>query len=484
MKTNGASATNFSTASQAYWSAQPRAVRIFNPALEILWDNTPERMTLYPLYHDGQGRAVELPPAGDPRNAWPVWRALEERRLHERNYWLNGKVGEPGGCYRVRAYPLEGAELLVAEETERMDSALCQNERLRQIDQQLAEMMEGVADFILNHADPSILRLRLANPDLQPCHKVRQCRRKSCPAYGNENLRCWEIPNTQCHGADGPAGGLAKIRECNHCEVYRMACGAPLTRVGENFNRLLHFLQLKYEETIEMHGRVQQSEKLAALGEMTMCIAHEIKNPLSVISSRLDCLRLEQETLRPADLAEDLEVLASQAGRMRHFLEGLLALARPAEIEHQPLDLNEVIRSTLPLLGKMLEKNAVRVESHLDGGLPTIVGDAVSIQQILLNLILNAREAMPRGGTIRINSRVNPEEPAEVLVEVKDGGHGIAAREIKKVFQPFYSTKAGRGGTGLGLAICTRIMSQHGGRISVKSRLGHGATFTLAFKKM
>ena len=200
----------------------------------------------------------------------------------------------------MRAFPLrlEGDELLVAEETERMDSALCQNERLRQIDRQLAEMMEGVADFILNHADPDILHLRLANPDLQPCYKVRQCRRKGCPAYGNENLRCWEIPGTQCHGPEGLTG-LAKIRECNHCEVYKLACGAPLTRVGENFNRLLHFLQLKYEETIEMHRQVQQSEKLAALGEMTMSIAHEIKNPLAVICSRLDCLRLEQETLRP-----------------------------------------------------------------------------------------------------------------------------------------------------------------------------------------
>jgi signal transduction histidine kinase len=251
--------------------------------------------------------------------------------------------------------------------------------------------------------------------------------------------------------------------------------------MGENINRLLSFLQLKYLELMESHRQVQQSDKLAAIGELTLGIVHEIKNPLSVISSRLDCLSLELDTLTRDQWTQDVDALRGQIERMQQFLRHLLAFSRPARLHFQPLNINEIILDTLPLLGKALDGARIGLKKELTARLPALSGDPVSIQQVLFNLILNARDAMPEGGTIAIGSRLNPQDPAQMLVEVADDGQGIAPDALDRIFSPFYSTKADRGGTGLGLAICARIMNRHGGRILVRSQPGQGSTFTLCF---
>lgn len=468
---------------QAYWQAQPRAVRLFTPELAVRWDSAPDRLAALPLYRDASGAAVPIPPEGRARNAWPVARALAEGGRVCRSYALPGETPDEEPCYRVLAYPIEvpGEGTLIVEETERIDRAMCHDERLRGLDAGLSGMLAGVADFLTGRAGSDLLRLRLANPNLQPCHQIKQCRRRRCPAHGAENLRCWEIEGTLCPDAGRQHDSLAKFEHCTRCDVYLMACPDPLTRIGENVNRLLSFLQLKYEEALEMHERVRQSEKLAALGELTMGIVHEIKNPLSVLSSRLDCLALELDPAAASDLEGDLAVLRAQIARMRRFLEDLLAFARPAEAPRQPLAINEVIRATLPLFGKTLEKAQIRLESRLTEELPPIEGDPVSIQQILLNLMLNAREATPPGGVIRISSRLNPKDAGQVQVAVRDSGRGIAPAELPRIFSPFFSRQGARGGAGLGLAICSRIMSQHGGAIAARSRPGQGAAFTLTF---
>lgn len=471
-------------AAQAFWAQQPRAVRLFTPLLEVCWDNTPDRLERYPLYQDDQGRPTAVPGQATARNAWPVARAQAEGRLCLRSYWIGAPGAEDAHCYRVQAYPLdlEDGQRLIVEETERIDTAQCHDERLRRLDEQLAAMTGRLADSLVTHADASCLHLRLANVNLQPCYQIKQCQRHDCPAYGHENLRCWEIGATLCPEGQNPQDALHKFHACDHCAVLHLVCPDPLTRVGENINRLLSFLQLKYQELMEIHRQVQQSEKLAAIGELTLGIVHEIKNPLSIISSRLDCLSLELDGLTRDELARDVDVLRGQITRMQQFLHHLLAFSRPADLNYQPLNINEVILDTLPLLGKALHPARISLEKDLAPQLPTLPGDPVSIQQLLLNLILNARDAMPDGGTITVASRLNPQDPSEVLVEVADCGHGIAPDALEQIFSPFYSTKTDRGGTGLGLAICARIMTRHGGRITVKSQPRQGSTFTLGFK--
>lgn len=471
---------------QAIWAMQPRAMRLFTPALKVCWENMKPAQWLeqFPLFSDGAGRIVALPPRGPARNAWPVKRALEERQPVSRNYRVAGPAPEKAFCVSLKAYIIEppGEGPLIVEETERIDTVHCHDERLRYLDEQFARMMGDIANLLFRNAEAGFLQLRLPNPNLQSCHQIKKCRRRDCPAHKSENPRCWEIPGTLCPQGEIQLDPVGKFHYCNRCPVYLLACPDPLTRVGESFNRLLSFLQFKYQESIEMYQVIQQSELLAAIGELTISIVHEIKNPISVISTRLDCLSLELESLTREELAGDLDVLRHQVGRMRLFLEGLLTLTRPGKIQHQALGINEVILNTLPLLVKTLEKARIRLENRLAEGLPAIVGCSTSIQQVLLNLLLNARDAIEEGGTILIGSHPNPADPAEVQVEVRDSGCGIPAGELGRIFSPYYSTKLERGGNGLGLAICSRIMSQHGGRIDVKSRPGRGTTFTLTFK--
>ena len=470
---------------EAFWAKQPRAVRVFTPALEVLWDNTEDRPTHYPLFKDETGRVVDIPPAGPLRNAWPVTRTLAERESRQRQYLV--KSDPPGRdlCFRMRTWLLEKEPFgpLIIEEIERIDQGFCHDERLKDLDAQLAELMHHVAEFMVSQSETSALHLRLANPNLQPCHEIKQCKRKACPGFKNEhNLRCWELPNTFCPEEIPTKNLLDKIKHCEQCNVYLMACPDPLTRVGENFNRLLSLLQLKYLEALEANRHMQQAEKMAAIGELTTGIAHEIKNPLSIIMSRLDCLNLEFDSLSRTELAEDLEVLKEHAARMKHFLDDLLTLSRPAPMRRQRIQLNNIIHETLPLVRKTLEKMNISLKTRLTANLPELMIDPVHIQQVLLNLILNARDAMPEGGQILITTEPRGGDPAWVKVSFKDTGRGIEQDQLNHIFSPFYSLKAESGGTGLGLAVCSRIMHQHGGRISVASRPGKGAKFNLFFR--
>jgi nitrogen-specific signal transduction histidine kinase len=470
---------------QAYWAKQPRAVRVFACDFEVLWDNTENREERYPVYRDAAGHVVSIPPAGKARNAWPVRRALTERRAVERNYWVTSEPPETSQYFRVRAWPLindEEHRVLIVEEIEGIDATLCCDDRVRQLDMQLSDLICKVSDMIAKEFDPKFLRIRLENPNLQPCYEIKQCGQTACPAYQNTaNLRCWEIPRTFCPNGVDQQKGLDKCFFCNQCEVFLMACPDPLTRVGENINRLFNLLEMNYQEALEAHERVQQAEKMTVIGELMLGIAHEIKNPLSIVMGRLDCLSLELESLSEDELAQDLEVIRSHSARVQSILEHVLTFTRPEPPVPQPLQINHVILETLPMVRKTLEGAKIRLTTNLSADLPLVHADPVQIQQVLLNLYLNARDAMPQGGDLVIASYVSNGEHGEIIVTVSDTGEGMNQEQLEKIFFPFYSTKAGAGGTGLGLAICRRIMRQHEGRIEAEISPNGGTTFRLAF---
>jgi len=223
-----------------------------------------------------------------------------------------------------------------------------------------------------------------------------------------------------------------------------------------------------------------QSEKLAALGTLSAGIAHEMNNPLGIITSRIEVMLLDAEEHNlPTQVLEDLQVLHRATQRVARIATNLRSFARQTPREHAPVNLNAVVGETLLMMRKPLEVDGIEITTTLDQALAPILGDAGTLQQVLLNLVTNAREAMTSGGAIRIETGPNPERPGWVRLVVADTGPGISPEELSKVFDPFYTTK--NTGTGLGLSVSYGIIRDHHGTVDVQSVPGTGTTFVLAF---
>ena len=222
-----------------------------------------------------------------------------------------------------------------------------------------------------------------------------------------------------------------------------------------------------------------QNEKLAALGTMAAGIAHEMNNPLGIITTRIEVMLLDAEQQHlPREVLEDLQVLHRASQRVARIAASLRSFARHTPGDRVPLDLNAVVEESLQLMQKPLAADNVQVVANLDRTLPPILGDATTLHQVLMNLLTNAREAMPTGGQVRLET-APAERPNWIRLLVADTGPGIPTEEISKIFDPFFTTK--RAGTGLGLSVSYGIIQEHGGTVDVQSRAGDGTTFIINF---
>jgi signal transduction histidine kinase len=223
-----------------------------------------------------------------------------------------------------------------------------------------------------------------------------------------------------------------------------------------------------------------QNEKLAALGTLSAGIAHEMNNPLGIITTRIEVMLLDAEQQQlPAQVLEDLQVLHRASQRVARIAAGLRSFARQSSAEPAPTDLNTIVDEALLLMRKPFGAENIRVVATLDRTLPLLLGEANALHQVLMNLLTNAREAMASGGgEIRIETG-RAERTDWIRLRVADTGPGIPPEEITKIFDPFYTTK--RTGTGLGLSVTYGIIREHGGTVDVTSRPGQGTTFTLEF---
>ncbi len=220
-----------------------------------------------------------------------------------------------------------------------------------------------------------------------------------------------------------------------------------------------------------------QNEKLAALGTMAAGIAHEMNNPLGIITTRIEVMLLDaQQQQLPPQVLDDLQVLHRASQRVARIAASLRSFARHTPGDRVPLDLNAVVEESLQLMQKPLAADNVQIVASLDRTLPPILGDATTLHQVLMNLLTNAREAMPTGGQVRLETGP-AERPSWVRLLVADTGPGIPAEEISKIFDPFFTTK--RTGTGLGLSVSYGIIQEHGGTVDVQSRPGEGTTFII-----
>jgi two-component system NtrC family sensor kinase len=230
------------------------------------------------------------------------------------------------------------------------------------------------------------------------------------------------------------------------------------------------------EELVAMQARVAHSERLASLGMLAAGIAHEINNPLGGILS-LTALTLED--MKPDDPdRENLEEVVKQTARCRDIVKGLLEFSRQSKMTAELIDLNKALQETLSLITRQALFFNIDVVKNLDDRLPVVLGDESQIQQVFMNIFMNAAQAMEERGTLTIVTRRCVSDGfAEVLIS--DTGHGITSDKLSRIFDPFFTTKESGHGTGLGLSIAYGIVARHGGAISVASELGKGSTFTI-----
>ncbi len=233
------------------------------------------------------------------------------------------------------------------------------------------------------------------------------------------------------------------------------------------------------EKIAYLTHQLQQSQALASLGELTGTATHEFNNVLMTILNYAKLgIRHKDEATRDKALTK---ILAA-AERAAKISQTILATARNRSDDFEPTDLASIIEDSLMLLERELRQYRVSVETDLQD-VPAARANGNQIQRVLLNLVINARQAMPEGGTISIGLKTNA-EANEVLLTVRDSGSGIPQDQLPNIFEPFFSTKSGpdasgKGGTGLGLSACRDIIQEHGGRIRVESTVGRGTAFII-----
>jgi PAS domain S-box-containing protein len=224
----------------------------------------------------------------------------------------------------------------------------------------------------------------------------------------------------------------------------------------------------------------RQADKLASLGTLAAGLAHEFNNPIGIITSRTELMLLEADSRALAeDVREDLRVLHRHAQRVSRIAHGLLSFARQSTGQPTSIELNRLVEDTLLLIEDQLTKEGVGVRRHLAPALPPLWGDVNALQQVLMNLMTNARDALRGQGEIVIETSQASEPSGGVRLIVRDTGPGIAPDVLPRIFDPFYTTKSE--GSGLGLSISYGIVRDHQGTIDVQSSPGRGTTFVLTF---
>jgi two-component system NtrC family sensor kinase len=233
-------------------------------------------------------------------------------------------------------------------------------------------------------------------------------------------------------------------------------------------------------DRVSLETQLAQADKLSSIGLLAAGVAHEINTPLAVISSYAQLL--SKQMRGDARLGPVLEKITQQSFRASEIANGLLNFSRTSTTEFRDTDLNQVIRDTLSLLEHQFKTAQIQLDLDLAGNLPAIHGNPGKLQQVFLNLLLNAKDAMPGGGRLRVATLAN----GHVEAIVADSGSGIAPENLKRIYDPFFTTKTTpkpgeRRGTGLGLSVSYGIIQEHAGKIQVESAVGAGTTFHLEF---
>jgi len=260
-------------------------------------------------------------------------------------------------------------------------------------------------------------------------------------------------------------------------------------RVHEPPEREVHLMQLlagqfavalenarRYDRILAMEESLRRAERFALLGGLAAEIAHDIRNPITIINMLLHSVA--EDVTDPAR-QRDLAIVTEKLERINRIVEQTLELARSTELNLEPVGINDLLDDLLTFLRYKIDQSSIRLQKRFDQGDPVVPADRGQIQQVFLNLLLNALQATPAGGalTVRTGVREDAEGGTAVVASITDTGIGISEADQDHVFEPFYTTRPE--GTGLGLFISRKIVANHGGRIAVRSAPGKGSTFSV-----
>jgi signal transduction histidine kinase len=299
---------------------------------------------------------------------------------------------------------------------------------------------------------------------------------------------------------EGKLEGVAPVRSGDEVGQLARAFNEMAAKLRASYENLEEKVEARTSELKRSQAQLLQAAKLASIGELVGGIAHEINNPTGVIVMRAATLMEDAKALGLSeDLLSDIEAIQRQSSRLATITSGLLQFSRQSPFAPTPVDLNRVVERPISFVEPTLRNRGIACHLDLDESLPLVSADATRIEQVLLNLYTNAIDAMPGGGKLTVQTRHVPRleageggRPAEaskavspgedgrgewVMISVRDTGEGIQSENLTRIFDPFFTTKEVGKGTGLGLAISYGIVQEHGGRIEVESRWGHGAEF-------
>ncbi len=271
--------------------------------------------------------------------------------------------------------------------------------------------------------------------------------------------------------SNGPGRGADQERILN-------VAIAPL--VAKNFDHIGRLIIIDdVTERVELEEQLIEADKLGSIGLVAAGVAHEVNTPLAVISSYAQML--SKRITGDPQQTKILDKITSQTFRASEIVNSLLNVSRTARREFGELNIGHVVKETLALVEPQLKEARVTVETELDPEASTVVGNSGRLQQVFLNLFINARDAMPEGGRLRVETRAagSAADEGMATVIVSDTGSGINSKDLKKIFDPFYTTKTLNRGTGLGLAVSYGIIREHSGTMSVESTPGQGTSFRI-----
>jgi signal transduction histidine kinase len=234
--------------------------------------------------------------------------------------------------------------------------------------------------------------------------------------------------------------------------------------LAASFNEMSRKMARDIERLKELNDHLIRAEKLAAAGTLAAGVAHEVNNPLASISSLIQILQARSDV--DDEAREMLRLVSIQISRISQVLKDMMDFARSRPAARKPLDLNELVESTIRLASFDRTFGKLRISTEFERDLPLAEADADQMQQVFLNILLNARDAVAEGGKIVVGTRYQPVR-GKIVVSFVDNGPGITSEDLTHLFDPFFTTKQSKNGTGLGLAVCYGIVTAHGGRIQV-----------------
>ena len=380
--------------------------------------------------------------------------------------------------------------------------------KLRQRNEEMETILNGIQDFILViNPDMSIVEANESFLQKMGYSRSEVIGRKCHEVYHRKELPC-ELANNACP--------LQKVirnkrqdrqiqkREMPNGDVrYYEVSIYPIWEKSGKISRFIHISrditqQRQQDEVItqrleqmveertrqlqETHAKFLHHDKMASLGKLSASVVHEINNPIAGILNLIILMKriMAEKVLEPKDIEQFnfyLNLMETETRRTSRVVSNLLAFSRQSKMEMKPVNVNRLIERTLVLNSNLLKIASVKVRKRLDHSLPDIVGSEDQLQQVFMNLISNAAQAMEtkEGGVLRIETRFSPEESV-VVVKLKDSGIGIPKEDMSRLFEPFFTTRKLKG-VGLGLSVVYGIIQEHGGSIYVHSKVGEGSTF-------